>query len=81
MAFLRNFPPASGQIGVNHAKDVTGLAESLVRLTEVSLRTIPPISLNLQKIAYFWIGNCLVLLMNPWIDTKLFKMLSLHSFV
>jgi len=22
--------------------------------------------LNLQKIAHFWIGNCLVLLMNPW---------------
>jgi len=49
MALFRNF-------GVNHALGVTGL-ESLVRLTGVRLRAIPLISLNLQKMAYFWIGN------------------------
>jgi hypothetical protein len=62
MALFRNF-------GVNHAKDVTGLAESLVRRTRVRLRAIPPISLNLQKIAHFWIGNLSVPLMKPWMDT------------
>jgi hypothetical protein len=50
MALFSNF-------GVNHAKDVTGLAESLVRRTRVRLRAMPLISLNLQKIAHFWIGN------------------------
>jgi hypothetical protein len=49
MALFRNF-------GVNHALGVTGL-ESLVRRTGVRLRAMPPISLNLQKIAHFWIGN------------------------
>ena len=44
MALFRNF-------GVNHAKDVTGLAESLVRRTRVRLRAMPLISLNLQKMA------------------------------
>jgi hypothetical protein len=56
MALFRNSPPASGQVGVNHAFGVTGL-ESLVRFTRVRLRAMPPISLNLQKMAYFWIGN------------------------
>jgi hypothetical protein len=59
MALFRNF-------GVNHAKDVTGLAESLVRHTEVRLRAMPLISFNLQKIARFWIGNSSVPLMKPW---------------
>jgi hypothetical protein len=49
MALVRNF-------GFNHALGVTGL-ESLVRRTGVRLRTMPPISLNLQKMAHFWIGN------------------------
>jgi hypothetical protein len=34
MALFRNF-------GVNHAKDVTGLAASLVRRKKVRLRAIP----------------------------------------
>jgi hypothetical protein len=50
MALFRNF-------GVNHAKDVTGLAESLVRRTKVRLRAMPLISLNLRKNIHFWIGN------------------------
>jgi hypothetical protein len=50
MALFRN-------VGVNHAKDVTGQAQSLVRRTRVRLRANPPISLNLQKIAHFWIGS------------------------
>jgi len=29
MALFRNSPPASGQVGVNHAKDVTGLRNRL----------------------------------------------------
>jgi hypothetical protein len=45
MALFRNF-------GVNHAFGVTGL-ESLVRRTKVRLRAMPPISLNLRKIAHF----------------------------
>jgi len=49
MALFSNF-------GVNHASGVTGL-ESLVRRTRVRLRAMPLISLNLQKIAHFWIGN------------------------
>jgi hypothetical protein len=49
MALFRN-------VGVNHAFGVTGL-ELLVRRTRVRLRAIPPISMNLQKIAHFWIGN------------------------
>ncbi|MFZ1956166.1 MAG: hypothetical protein WAU34_11775, partial [Desulfobacterales bacterium] len=44
MALFSNF-------GVNHAKDVTGLAESFVRRTRVRLRAMPLISLNLQKMA------------------------------
>jgi hypothetical protein len=48
MALFRNF-------SVNHAKDVTGPAESLVRHAVACLRAIPPISLKLQKIAHFWI--------------------------
>ena len=56
MALFRNSPPASGQVGVNHAFGVTGL-ESLVRLTRVCLSAMPLISLNLRKIAHFWIGN------------------------
>jgi hypothetical protein len=48
---------------------VTGL-ESLVRPTGVRLRAMPPISLNLQKIAHFWIGNLPVPLMKPWMGTK-----------
>jgi hypothetical protein len=43
IAIFRNF-------GVNHAKDVTGSGE-LVRLTEVRLRAMPLMSLNLQKMA------------------------------
>ena len=62
MALFRNF-------GVNHALCVTGL-ESLVRRTGVRLRAIPPISLNLQKIAHFWIGNLPVPLMKLWMDTN-----------
>jgi hypothetical protein len=50
MALFRNF-------GVNHAKDVTGPAESLVRRAGGRLRAMPQISLNLQKIAHFWIEN------------------------
>jgi hypothetical protein len=46
MALFSNFV-------VNHAKDVTGLAESLVRHTQVRLRAMPLISLNLQKSAHF----------------------------
>jgi hypothetical protein len=42
--------------GVNHAKDVTGLAESRVRHTVLSRRAIAPISLNLRKIVHFRIG-------------------------
>jgi hypothetical protein len=56
MALFRNSPPASGQVGVNHALGSTGL-EPIVRRTRVRLRVMPPISLNLQKIAHFWIGN------------------------
>jgi hypothetical protein len=63
MALFSNF-------GVNHAKDVTGLAESLVRRTRVRLRAMPLISLNLQKIAHFWIGNSSVPLMKPWMGTS-----------
>jgi hypothetical protein len=62
MALFRNF-------GVNHALGVTGL-ESIVRRTEVCLRAMPPISLNLQKIAYFWIGNLLVPFMKPWMGNR-----------
>ena len=29
MAIFRNSPPASGQVGLNHAKDVTGLRNRL----------------------------------------------------
>jgi hypothetical protein len=49
MVLFRNSPPASGQVGVNHAFGVTGL-ESLVRRTRVCLRAMPLISYNLQKI-------------------------------
>jgi hypothetical protein len=63
MALFRNF-------GVNHAKGVTGPAESLVRHTGVRLRAMPPISLNLRKIAYFWIGNISVPLIEPLIGTE-----------
>jgi hypothetical protein len=51
---------------VNHAKDVTGLAEMLVRRTRVRLRAMLLISLNLQKIAHFWIGSSSVPLNKPW---------------
>jgi hypothetical protein len=68
MALFRNSPPASGQVGVNHAFGVTGL-ESLVRFTRVRLRAMPPISLNLQKMAYFWIGNQSVPFMKPRMGT------------
>jgi hypothetical protein len=62
MALFRNF-------GVNHAFGVTGL-ESLVRHTEVCLRAMPPISLNLRKIAHFWIGNLPVPFMKPRMGTN-----------
>jgi hypothetical protein len=60
MALFRNF-------GVNQAKDVTGLAKSLVRRTGVRLRAMSLISLNLQKIAHFRIGNRPVASVKPWI--------------
>jgi len=50
MALFRNF-------GVNHAKDVTGLAESLARRAQVRLFVMSLISLNWRIIAHFWIGN------------------------
>ena len=31
---------------------------------------MPQISLNLQKIAHFWIGNLIVPLTKPWMDTS-----------
>ena len=65
MVLFRNF-------GVNHAKDETGLAKSLVRRTEVSLRAMPQISVNLQKIANFWIGNFPVPFMKPRMSTIYF---------
>jgi hypothetical protein len=54
MALFRNF-------GVNHADGVIG-PESLVRRKVLRLRAMPLISLNLRKIAHFWIGNPLVAL-------------------
>jgi hypothetical protein len=65
MVFFRNF-------GVNHALGVTGL-ESLVRHTAVCLRAMPPISLNLRKIARFWIGNASEPFMKLRMGTKLLK--------
>ena len=62
MALFRNFD-------VNHAFGETGL-ESLVRHTVVCLHAIPPISLNLRKIAYFWIGNLPVPIMKTWMVTR-----------
>ena len=58
MALFRNF-------GVNHTegvpKDVTVLRNRLGGFTIVRLRAIPLISLNLQKIAHFWIGSILLM--------------------
>jgi hypothetical protein len=58
MALFRNF-------GVNHnegvPKDVTVLRNRLGGFTIVRLRAIPLISLNLQKIAHFWIGSILLM--------------------
>jgi hypothetical protein len=56
-------------LGVNHAKGVTGL-ESLVRRARVRLRAMPQIFLNLQKMALFWIGNSSVSSMKPWMGTS-----------
>ena len=64
MVLFRNSPPASGQVGVNHVFGVTGL-ESLVRHTVVCLRAMPLISLNLRKMAHFWIGNLSMPYMKP----------------
>jgi hypothetical protein len=64
MALFRNSPPASGQVGVNHVFGVTDL-ESLVRHTVVCLRAMPLISLNLRKMAHFWIGNLSMPFMKP----------------
>jgi hypothetical protein len=62
MALFRNF-------GVNHAEggQVGGIACAAYMSTPPRN---PLISLNLQKIAYFWIGNLLVPFMKPRIDTK-----------
>jgi hypothetical protein len=62
MALFRN-------IGVNHAEDVTGVAESLVRRITVHLRAMPPISLDLRKIAHLRIGNVPVPFVKPRIGT------------
>ena len=54
------FPAIIGpfrKFGVNHVLGMTGL-KSLVRRSRVCLRAMPPISMNLQKIAHFRIGNC-----------------------
>jgi hypothetical protein len=67
MTLFRNFL-------VNHAKEVTGLAESLVRRTEVRLRAIPPIFVNLRKIAHFWIGNLPMPLIEARMRTRTFSL-------
>jgi hypothetical protein len=54
MALFRNF-------GVNHTegvtKDLAGLGNLLGGITIVRLHAMPLISLNLRKIAQFWIGS------------------------
>jgi len=60
----------SHNFGVNHAKDVTAPVESLVRRTRLRLRAMPQISLNLQKMAHFWIGNSSLPSMKPWMGTS-----------
>jgi hypothetical protein len=57
MALFRNSPPASGQIGVNHAKDATGRRIRFCGALKVRLSAMPPTSVTLQKIAHLWIGN------------------------
>jgi hypothetical protein len=69
MALFRNFGvnlAEGGQVTPKADKS----AESLVRRTRVRLRAMPPISLNLQKMAYFWIGNLSVPLIKPWMGTS-----------
>jgi hypothetical protein len=63
MALFRNF-------GVNHAKDVTGRCG----IACAAYKSMPPrnslISLNLRKIAHFWIGNVSVPFIKPRMDTS-----------
>jgi hypothetical protein len=69
---VREFPSINGpfpQFRVNHAFGVTGLA-SLVRHPAVRLRAMPPISLNLGKIAHFWIATLSVPFMEPWMGNR-----------
>jgi hypothetical protein len=64
MALFRYFPPASEQVGVNHAFGVTGLELRVLR-TRIRSRAMPPIFLNLQKSAHFRIGK----LISAFIET------------
>ena len=50
----------------------------LVRRTTVRLRAMPPISLNLRKIANFWIGNITVLKIEK-AEMKSFKRILLYA--
>jgi hypothetical protein len=61
MSLFRNFD-------VNHADGVTAL-ELRGRRTGLRPRAMPLISLNLQKIAHFWIENLPVPLIKPWMGT------------
>jgi hypothetical protein len=72
MTLFRYSPPASEQVGVNHAFGVTGL-ELRVLLTRIRPRAMPPIFLNLQKSAHFRIGNSSVRLLKLWMDTEAIK--------
>ena len=58
-------------LGVNHAKDVTGRCG----IAFAVYTSTPPrnslISLNLRKIGYFWIDKRISVLMKPWTGTRI----------
>jgi hypothetical protein len=56
MALFRNSPPASGQVGVNHALGVTGLRNRLCGVHEYASAQCLDI-LELAENGVFWIGN------------------------